>query len=95
MTKPAEPKKVRVAKRIGTVGALILGLSIYALLSDDPGSFYPELANPNVVTGMMVLAIICIAIEQFIKIPYYQEVKAKSKQEPGNKEAHKQNDHSE
>lgn len=95
MTKPAEPKKVRVAKRVGTVGALILGLAIYAQLSDDPGSIYPELANPNFVTGMIVLAIICIAIEQFIKIPYYQEVKARSEQETSNKETHKENSRSE
>ncbi len=95
MTKPAEPKKVRVAKRVGTVGALILGLAIYAHLSDDPGSIYPELANPNFVTGMIVLAIICIAIEQLIKIPYYRDLKARSAQASDAAETPKENERSE
>jgi len=95
MTKPVEPNKVRVAKRVGTVGALILGLAIYAQLSDDPGSIYPELANPNFVTGMIVLAIICIVIEQLIKIPYYRDLKARSAQDSNTAEPLKKNEHSE
>lgn len=75
MAKSAEPKKIRIAKRIGTVGALVLGLSIYALLADDPGAIYPELADRQVVILMMICSVLCIAAEQFIKIPYYREKK--------------------
>jgi len=69
------PKKVKVAKRIGTVGALLLGLSLYALFSEDPGAIYPELENPVLVYGLLAFSIMAIAAEQVIKAPYYRSLK--------------------
>jgi len=82
MTKPAEPKKVRVAKRIGTAGALILGLSLYALFSDDPATIYPSLADRNIVILMLLVSVCFIGTEQLIKIPYYRSLR-ESKKEDG------------
>ncbi len=69
------PKKVRIARRLGTVGALMLGLGLFALFSDNPGKVYPELANQTFVISLMVVAVLLIAAEYAIKLPYYRQLR--------------------
>lgn len=85
-TKQALPKRVRVARRIGTVGALLLGLGLYALFAENPGTIFPELENQLVAISVAVAGICGIIAEQIMKRPYYKTLQAKNQSETSPKE---------
>lgn len=57
------------ARVIGFIGALALGLGVFALIDDTPGTLHPWLAVADVAWGLALGGLLLLAIEWMIIWP--------------------------